>query len=87
MSRVKITGDGLPGSTGIHLDGHDVARTVRALTLSLGPDRLPSVELDVLVFGEMELDVEGAQVLLPEATRELLVRLGWTPPAEPERGS
>lgn len=82
MSKIEISGTGLPGGTAVRLDDQDIVRDLRGLTLTMGVDRVPVVELDVSVFEGVGLELEDVQVYIPESTRELLVRLGWTPPGE-----
>lgn len=81
MGKIEISGTGLPGGTAVRLDGQDIARGLRGLTFTLDAGRASVLELDVAVCKGVELDVEDAHVCIPDATRELLVRLGWVPPA------
>lgn len=64
------------------LDGRDISRAVRGLRLHAGVGELTTVELELPVVVVSELS--GALVLagLEDEVRELLVELGWTPPAE-----
>jgi hypothetical protein len=82
MSRIEISGTGLPGGTAVRLDGQDIINAVRGLKLALGVGQLPELELDVVIRDAVELELQDVQVYLPNSTRELLVRLGWTPPDE-----
>lgn len=85
MSKLEITGTGLPGGTVIRLDGHDITQVMRELTLNVGAGVVPSLDLTIPVFEGMRLGLEEVQVYLPDETRELLVRIGWTPPEEAEQ--
>ncbi|GHH30229.1 hypothetical protein [Streptomyces rubradiris] len=64
----------------VELDGHDISRALVGLSLKLDSSPLAEARLDVIAE---ELPIEAqVHVVLPDATKELLVRLGWTPPAE-----
>ncbi|MET8766331.1 hypothetical protein [Streptomyces sp. NPDC004658] len=79
--RLRIGGTGLPGGTEIDLDGEDIAGAVTHLSLHVGVDNKPTAVIDV-VLHELDTDLENPRVTVPQKTRNLLVRLGWTPPAE-----
>ncbi|MBX9392271.1 hypothetical protein K4749_01320 [Streptomyces sp. TRM72054] len=65
----------------VELDGHDIANAVLGLTVTFKGGEPPLATLD-LVLDEIPTETDEVRVHMPEATRELLVRLGWTPPAE-----
>lgn len=65
----------------VELDGVDVSRALLGLTLTVRAGDMPSVALDVIAE-EIPTELAEVRVYLPDATKELLVRLGWTPPAE-----
>jgi hypothetical protein len=77
--KLRISGSGGPGAT-VELDGQDIANVLTGLTLRLGVGEMPTATLDLVVhdFGA-EADV---RFVVPDECRDLLVRLGWTPPAE-----
>ncbi|MFD0885755.1 hypothetical protein ACFQ08_14485 [Streptosporangium algeriense] len=79
---MKLSITGMPHRTDyrLELDGHNIARGLRRAVLDLDPSGVPTLELEIRVHELERLDVEEVQVLLPEATRDLLTRLGWTPP-------
>lgn len=79
--KLRLGGTGLPGGTQIELDGRDIANVVTGLSLRVGVDSLPEVTLGV-VLHVLDTELENPRVVVPDATKELLVRLGWTPPAE-----
>lgn len=79
--RLRLGGTGLPGGTQVELDGVDVASLVTGLSLQIGVDELPRVTLGV-VLHELDTELENPRIVVPDKTRDLLVRLGWTPPAE-----
>lgn len=66
----------------VELDGHDISHALTGLRLSLDSGPVGEVRLDVIAE-ELETHSDVI-VLLPDATKDLLVRLGWTPPAEEE---
>lgn len=76
--KLRIGTDGVVGS--VHLDDQDISSALQGADLKLRPGCLPEVTLDVIVY-DLSSEVEGT-VVVPSETRELLVRLGWTPPAE-----
>lgn len=68
-----------PGSGVVALDG-DPLDGVRGLDLSAEAGEIPRLTLDLLVN---EVQVNGEMtVTVPDATREALIALGWTPPSE-----
>lgn len=79
--KLRVGGTGLPGGTQIELDGVDIANAVTGLSLRMGVDSLPEVTLGVMLH-ELDTELEHPRVNVPDTTRDLLVRLGWTPPAE-----
>ncbi|MGW1616369.1 hypothetical protein ACWCQZ_44375 [Streptomyces sp. NPDC002285] len=79
--KLRLGGTGLPGGTQVELDGVDVASAVTGLTLRIGINDRPTAVVDV-VLHELDTELESPRVVVPDKTRALLVRLGWTPPAE-----
>ncbi|WP_199572741.1 hypothetical protein [Streptomyces murinus] len=79
--KLRLGGTGFPGGTRVELDGVDIAPVVTRLTLHVGVDNVPTAVVDV-VLHELDMELETPRVIVPETTRDLLVRLGWTPPAE-----
>lgn len=67
-----------PGSGVIALDG-EALNGVRGLDLSATAGEIPSLTVELLV-NEVEVDGEMT-VTVPDATREALIALGWTPPS------
>jgi phage protein D len=65
----------------VHLDDQDISAALHGLTLRLDSGDVPRATLDVIAL-DISTYSDDAQVHLPPATRDLLVRLGWTPPAE-----
>ncbi|MFF4834096.1 hypothetical protein [Streptomyces sp. NPDC001315] len=65
----------------VELDGHDIARSLIGLDLRVDSEPMARVTLDILAE-ELPGEIGQVHAYLPDATKELLVRLGWTPPAE-----
>lgn len=64
------------------LDGQDIAPACTALELTATAAGERTL---TLTLGAWETEVQGdVQVVLSKATRDLLTRFGWTPPANPE---
>lgn len=66
------------GSGTINVDGVDITRAVRSITVESEPCRPPQLNLE-LTITEVEID-GGFHVVIPDRLREALVALGWTPP-------
>jgi hypothetical protein len=65
----------------VEVDGVDISRALLGLTLYVRAGDMPTAVLDV-VAEEIPTELDDVRAYLPEATKDLLVRLGWTPPAE-----
>lgn len=65
----------------VELDGVDISRVLIGLSLKVRAGDMPSVLLDVIAE-EIPTELDEVRAYLPDATKELLVRLGWTPPVE-----
>lgn len=63
------------------LDGNDWADHVGSLTLKADAHTRQTLTLEVPVWEGVEVDGDMT-VQVPEATHNLLVELGWTPPKE-----
>lgn len=80
MARVEITSKGGTDGT-VHLDGHDISRAVRGVIVDVHVESgRPQVTLELGVYEIERLDLEEAEVRITTATRDALVKLGWTPP-------
>jgi hypothetical protein len=73
-----------PWDASIKLDGVNVADSVRGVNVRLHASELPKVELDLAII-DVSMDLQHPQILIPAATRHLLIELGWTPPSPPYR--
>jgi len=80
--KMKIT-PGM-GAHAIHVDGHDLSRGVRTVRLTLEPGDAPHVELEMAIIEMDPVEFETPNLYIPDATRDALVALGWTPPASDE---
>lgn len=65
----------------VELNGVDISRALLGLTLYVRAGEMPTAFLDVIAE-EIPTELDEVRAYLPEATRDLLVQLGWTPPAE-----
>lgn len=65
----------------VKLDGEDISKQVRSLSITATAGQLPAVVLDLLVF---EIDSEAeegvSEIQVTQGTADLLLRFGWTPP-------
>lgn len=78
-AEIEISGT---GRGRVVLDDADVSAAVRGLTIRAEVGRIPQIELDLSVIDVTGLGVAQAEILIPDATREALIALGWTPPAD-----
>ncbi|WP_371670019.1 hypothetical protein OG985_21695 [Streptomyces sp. NBC_00289] len=65
----------------IDLDGDDIRYSVGRLTLQASHGRRPLLTLEPRMFIQMADVTTVADVTIPKDTRQLLIKLGWTPPA------
>lgn len=77
---LRVVAKGATGGT-VELDGEDISNTVRGLDIQLRVGDIPKVTLDVVVV-DLSNETDGAAALIRPETRDLLVKLGWTPPEE-----
>ncbi|MEU6709989.1 hypothetical protein ABZ897_00805 [Nonomuraea sp. NPDC046802] len=68
----------------VELDGHDLSRALRGITIRCEAGHRPSVDLDLKVdaIEVTQLAVRDPQILLamPDEAKAALIALGWTPP-------
>lgn len=64
----------------VKIAGHEVA-SVTAFDIHAAGDGVPVITLTLVDSGALKLLLESGQVRVPDATREALVSLGWTPPS------
>lgn len=77
--QVEIRNTG-PHTYRVLIDGADIAKGLAGLTLRMGVDRAPMLELDLQLVDVAGLGSVEAEVALGEGAHEALVALGWTPP-------
>jgi hypothetical protein len=68
----------------ILLDGTDIANGIDGLTITMRAGHPASVELSMPIVDVTELQDPETRILIPDATRDVLLALGWTPPADPD---
>ncbi|MFD6421047.1 hypothetical protein [Streptomyces sp. NPDC060198] len=78
--QVEIGSKGFTHS--LKIDGHDLSRGARGCTLTLGlAGTMPQLEVDLQLIDVSTVGSIEAEVTLGAGAREVLVALGWTPPA------
>lgn len=82
---LRISGTGMPGCTTVELDGQDISAVVTGVALRMSLGEEPTAVLDLVVH-DLSTDVAETHIVLPPAARDLLVRLGWTPPQDAAEG-
>lgn len=72
------------GRCSVQLDGHDITQGITGVTLEISQGLYPRLVLDLSAL-EVDVTADGQiGVVIPEATAEVLCRLGWAPPPQPE---
>ncbi|MFI6594978.1 hypothetical protein ACIBHX_01950 [Nonomuraea sp. NPDC050536] len=80
MTERKLSISGGPGTYRVRLGDIDIANGIRNLTLKLGVDHdIPEATLDLCVWSVEDAEL-AAVPRISDATSELLIALGWTPP-------
>lgn len=79
--RVTLHLDGIGRASRVQVAGVDISNAVRSLDLSAGAGYIPRLTLDLGVVDGVEFAGE-ARVSITSATRDLLIRGGWTPPPD-----
>ena len=79
MATAKLTVTPLGKNEHVEVNGVDVAPGCRGYTLRAEVGEMPTLTLDLPLLEGAEVDGD-VQVLIPEATRQTLIALGWTPP-------
>ena len=79
VSDVRIRSRSPHGAT-IEIDGHDIAKGCQALVVDMAAGSFPVVTLTLAILDGGDLDLADAQVLIPDATRDALLALGWSEP-------
>jgi len=82
-ARIHLPGPGKPGGRLVVDDDIDLADAAVGFTLAApDPQQLPTLTVDLVLLGAVDVQVDEARVVLPDTTREALIQLGWTPPAD-----
>lgn len=68
------------------LDGTDISSRVLGLNLAVDPIHGQRLEL-YLVHHPLDVELPASDVLVDADTHDVLVRLGWTPPAEEQEAT
>ena len=85
MSTRKLTyRQSSPVRQEVELDGKDISHLVRSVSIDAEAGHFPTVRLELAVF-EMEFATGETRIHVAPGTADLLVDLGWTPPAEATR--
>jgi hypothetical protein len=78
MSQLTVASTGMKAK--VELDGQDISSALRGLSVRYDAQEIPTAVLDVMVHHAGEISADGVHVVIPAATADLLVQLGWTPP-------
>ncbi|WP_027930711.1 hypothetical protein [Amycolatopsis thermoflava] len=71
------------GRCKVQLDGHDITQGITGVTLEISQGLYPRLVLDLSAL-EVDVTTDGQiGVVIPDATAEVLTRLGWAPPPQP----
>lgn len=70
-------------SARVTVDGVDIASAVTAVTVHGNAWERPRITLELSIHDVTRISSPETELLIPEATAQALVALGWTPPAEP----
>lgn len=76
---MRISGPG--HASRVELSGHDISHALTGVTLRLDAGSVPTATLELALW-EVPAELDAVEVKVPDETKDLLVRLGWTPPAE-----
>ena len=77
MANAHISVNGNRGV--ILIDGHPLQHAIRAFTLKADVNSIPTLELELNILEDVEVDGQVRPVIPPD-TCAALVALGWTPP-------
>lgn len=78
---IKVNED---GQCTVQLGGHDLTQGVTGVKLEIAAGEFPRLVLDLSAL-LIDVTADGqVGVVIPDATAEVLTRLGWSPPPQPE---
>lgn len=83
MPKVTLELTPIGDGSKVLVDGHDVSGGVRSLALRCVGGEITTMTLELVLHDMTPVDGE-VEILIPDATRDLLVMLGWTPPRDAE---
>lgn len=85
MNERKLTLSAGQYDAKVDLDGQDISRALRGVTIRCAANERPSVDLDLKLdaIEVTRLAVRDPEILLSlsDDVRDALIALGWTPPA------
>lgn len=81
-ARLWVTSAG-PGTERVYLDGVDISAACAAVTVTIRAGEPGRAVLELPVVEGLDVDDVPCEVHLSPATRDLLLRHGWTPPTPP----
>jgi hypothetical protein len=67
--------------TAITIDGHDITKAARGVTIHSQVNQIATIVVDMPVIETTRVSGE-AKLIIDPAVRETLIRWGWTPPAD-----
>jgi hypothetical protein len=83
MHSVRLTPGTPAANSHIEIDGHDISKAVRRVTLDIPANAdPPELRIELAHVEYQPIDMTDAKVVITEPSREALIALGWTPPAE-----
>jgi hypothetical protein len=82
VSGASFEVSGTPGTSSckIKLNGEEIQNAVQGLQVTGTPGASFDVELDLAIFETFRFESEDAAVHVSDGARDLLIKLGWTPP-------
>ncbi len=79
LRKAKLRLDPAGMASAIEIDGHKLPG-VHKVAVTAAATELTTLTIDLSAY---EIEIDGVmQLLLPSSTRESLIALGWTPPAD-----
>lgn len=88
MSRPRdllITGEG--DRARVVVGGVEIQNGIEGLELLMRAGALPELRVEPLILTTTRVDVEGVEAVVTKSAREVLIALGWTPPAHDEQAT
>lgn len=79
MARLKIEYRS-PRDQRVELDGTDISNGISDIRFHAEAGQVPMAYIDLPVLDATEIQAEQVKIIMPDATRELLLAAGWTPP-------